>query len=650
MMRIYLMMMMAVVSVMVCAQGNPIENYTELERNSWGKIEGRYRYELTYDKDGWRKSEFVYYAGFDDGKWENEQLRDIGHYSYEFDTQGRVKVKAVTYEMENIHSYRIIANYAESPVRYTRYEKDGANYQQVAEWTCYDNGALATYTGRRYTSYYSEYGELLGELSEGEDFRRTGTLNDSTFILHNGDTERYRYDVKTGRLAEYTVTEDYGRYTGSSSFEFDPFGRISKAKEMYIGSWDEDDVVYEITYTYFNDEVYPIGNSWRDVFLFEGPLTKVVGKENGKIVFDQTFNRDAQGKILSVEEYNENSDDGGVATYTVDDNGHITKRTFTWTSIDWDTEKEITNEDVATYNWQGEEMTKMTRGGNRQNEGDDERNIETFEYTHGDGSCTMKMWDRYDEINNTYKLITITEKDRRYDEQGLSYTNGKEEIDYRLVRDIQKEDFTITHPNLGKDLDGFCPNLLTPISVKDRVAVVAPENNYEVRKHGFCEETNDYFDGSVYMWYVNMSKDYYFDVRHEGESVVCYDIYDRPAFVAMPNGLILQEYWYDDIEEFHEIEFAPAHAPRKADDQHLKNVTVISYHYNDMGWCTGQSVTIYDEEGEATTEDYTYEYDLTPVNAISDDQHSVDCKVVKDGTIYIIRNGRWYTTTGIRTK
>ena len=124
--RIYLMMMMAVVSVMVCAQGNPIENYTELERNSWGKIEGRYRYELTYDKDGWRKSEFVYYAGFDDGKWENEQLRDIGHYSYEFDTQGRVKVKAVTYEMENIHSYRIIANYAESPVRYTRYEKDGA--------------------------------------------------------------------------------------------------------------------------------------------------------------------------------------------------------------------------------------------------------------------------------------------------------------------------------------------------------------------------------------------------------------------------------------------------------------------------------------------------------------------------------------------
>jgi hypothetical protein len=53
--KIYLMLMLAVMPSMMRAQGNPIEGYTELDRDYQGSIEGRYRYELTYDKDGWRK-------------------------------------------------------------------------------------------------------------------------------------------------------------------------------------------------------------------------------------------------------------------------------------------------------------------------------------------------------------------------------------------------------------------------------------------------------------------------------------------------------------------------------------------------------------------------------------------------------------------
>ncbi|MBQ8051058.1 MAG: hypothetical protein IJ197_05725 [Bacteroidaceae bacterium] len=643
--RLYtLLLMLAMIAVFAQAQGNPIEGYTELDRSKWGDILGRYRYELTYDKEGWRKTEYVYYSEKVDGKWEfkTEELFDIGTYSYEFDTQGRVKVKAVTYEMDNKQSYRIMADYTSTPVKYTKYAKDGGSYEKKAEWTCHDNGAVAAYTdndGR--TAYYTESGEFLGDAREGGSLSRTGVLNDST-ITYDGSTERYRYDAKTGRLLEYSK-KDYGNEKMSLSFEYDKFGRISKWKEAYTDGIGDDfeNIDGEATITYFNDEVYPIGNSWRDVFFMEGPIAKVVGKNNGEVVYEITYNRDSQGMLTGVTEkdyYGEYE-----SNYKVQ-NGHITEKEITWKNGPTD---------VETYTWQGENVTKVIGPphGDVPDVPDTEKYMETIEYTHGDGTCTMKMHDTYDDANNSYYVVKTTEKDGKYNEQGESYYNGKKNGSYQLMRDIQREDFCVTRPNMGKDLDGFCPEVPVPVSVKDRVAVVGQKDGMGyAMKHGFVENTLDYFDGTVYMWYVNMGEENYYSVKHEGNLIMCYDSKERPVFAVL-NGKLMKEYWYDDRETESLVEIdtsAPALAPRKAEaETAMKNVTVIEYLYNNKGWCTGQTITIYDENGGGTTDEYTYQYDMTPVTGIRADGQGRNYKVAKDGHIYIVRDGHWYTTTGI---
>jgi len=653
--KIYtLLMMLATMPVLLYAQGNPIEGYTEFERDRYGNIIGRYRYELTYDKDGWRKTEYVYYCEKEYDKWQfnTEELYDIGTYSYEFDTQGRVKVKAVTYEMGRLDSYRILADYTSTPVKYTKYVKEYDTYNKDSEWTCHNNGAVAIFTNYDYyteTSYYSEAGEFLGNVREGESLYRTGSLNDSTFIRDHGKSEmfieHYRYDEKTGRLAEYSKIEEDDEFV--VKFEYDKFGRISKAYNKFKDHYN--DYEDEVTYTYFNDEYYSIGNSWRDVFFFEGPVAKVLVKENGVLYSETTFIRDAQGKLLSVEINESNPDNEHAIAFTVE-NGHILKKTDTWKAIDWDIEQETTIVDVTTYTWQGEEVTKVTRGANTQAVGDDERNMETIEYTHGDGICTMKMWDKYDAMNNGYSYVTITEKDGKYSEQEDEYYNGEIRGYYCLLRNIQKEDLSVTRPNTGKDLEGFCPEMPISISVKDRVAVTVRGKNTSLRNYGFVEETMDYFDGSVYMWYVNMDKEHFFDIRHEDDTIVCYDTYDRPVYV-LKNGLLIQEYLNEDLDLEQIVPYIPDLAPRKVEAKTgMKNMTVITYHYNDKGWCTGQTIAIYDKNGEVTMDEYTNHYDPASVSDIRADEQIHNHKVIKNGHIYILRDGHLYTPMGIQVR
>lgn len=41
---------------------------------------------------------------------------------------------------------------------------------------------------------------------------------------------------------------------------------------------------------------------------------------------------------------------------------------------------------------------------------------------------------------------------------------------------------------------------------------------------------------------------------------------------------------------------------------------------------------------------------MAGANSIHAGQQRSNCKVAKDGRIYIVRDGRWYSTTGIRMK
>lgn len=102
-----------------------------------------------------------------------------------------------------------------------------------------------------------------------------------------------------------------------------------------------------ITYKYFNDEVYPVSNSWRSVMYMEGPMSECVFLEKG----DETepdyeerivCTRDASGKITAVNHtYSKETDSEKSSVYVVDAAGHVTRRTYT--------NKETSGDRTETY-------------------------------------------------------------------------------------------------------------------------------------------------------------------------------------------------------------------------------------------------------------------------------------------------------------
>ena len=56
-----------------------------------------YRFVYAYNKDKVRSSETIYMREKVDGKWGPESLYDVGTYSYEYDSENRIKIKAVDY-------------------------------------------------------------------------------------------------------------------------------------------------------------------------------------------------------------------------------------------------------------------------------------------------------------------------------------------------------------------------------------------------------------------------------------------------------------------------------------------------------------------------------------------------------------------------
>lgn len=340
--------------------------------------DGLFRYVFAYDSNKQRSSETIYYKERNAGVWGSESLYEMGNYSYQFDSKGRLKVKEVKYSLgkPQFQTYRIMVDYndtaaaGEAVSTFKRYTlADDNNYQLEEQWSLYANGQLASHS--LFNSYdavshrYDENGTINAILSY--DFSgdrlvtkvtKSGTLNDST-IVHYEDgmpswTERYRYDGKTGRPLEYTT---WGKTVDAfhNVWEYDAQGRIV-LDEHYIDSSD-DEVDFptaaalsgkrrkgarlpfmsagwseaaanarkadaaprrnrtesamtepewkldeRITYKYFNDEAYPVSNSWRSVMNMEGPPSECVFMEKG----DETepdyeerivFTRDASGKI-----------------------------------------------------------------------------------------------------------------------------------------------------------------------------------------------------------------------------------------------------------------------------------------------------------------------------------------------------------------
>lgn len=114
--------------------------------------DGLFRYVFAYDSNKQRSSETIYYKERNAGVWGSESLYEVGNYSYQFDSKGRLKVKEVKYSLgkPQFQTYRIMVDYndnaaaGEAVSTFKRYTlADDNNYQLEEQWSLYANGQLA---------------------------------------------------------------------------------------------------------------------------------------------------------------------------------------------------------------------------------------------------------------------------------------------------------------------------------------------------------------------------------------------------------------------------------------------------------------------------------------------------------------------------
>lgn len=637
--------------------------------------DGLFRYVFAYDSNKQRSSETIYYKERNAGVWGSESLYEVGNYSYQFDSKGRLKVKEVKYSLgkPQFQTYRIMVDYndnaaaGEAVSTFKRYTlADENNYQLEEQWSLYANGQLASHS--LFNSYdavshrYDENGTINAILSydfSGDKLvtkvTKSGTLNDST-IVHYKDgmpswTERYRYDGKTGRPLEYTTwgkTVDafhnvwkydaQGRivldehYVDSADDEVDfptaaaLSGKRRKAARLPFMStgWSEADanarkadaaprrnrtesaltepewkLDARITYKYFNDEVYPVSNSWRSVMYMEGPLSECVFLEKGDKTepdYEERIvcTRDASGKLTAVNHtYSKETDREQSSVYVVDAAGYVTNRTYTKKQI-WGDITETYVEDYQ-YVWDSDCCVSM---------------VETYGILSGLQYRTSHVYT-YDTAANKFtdelsiSNETGTGTPFTYTVTYVMQQNGSDIEAYQLddnktryIREVQQEDVSFIAPNMLKDFDGAYPEPRTVISVKGRVVTTAtgPRGKY----YGYVEvpALND-ADNQ----YLTLAPGQYFSVKRVGNQLVCSDIDGFPVYVVEGN-LLKKEYIYLDNTSSVTPQTSVAPVAKAADGVEC---TEVEYFYSQYGLLVGQTLTDISADGKRT-ENISIEY------------------------------------------
>lgn len=637
--------------------------------------DGLFRYVFAYDSNKQRSSETIYYKERNAGVWGSESLYEVGNYSYQFDSKGRLKVKEVKYSLgkPQFQTYRIMVDYndnaaaGEAVSTFKRYTlADDNNYQLEEQWSLYANGQLASHS--LFNSYdavshrYDENGTINAILSY--DFSgdrlvtkvtKSGTLNDST-IVHYKDgmpswTERYRYDGKTGRPLEYTT---WGKTVDAfhNVWEYDAQGRIV-LDEHYVDSAD-DEVDFptvaalsgkrskgarmpfmsagwseaaadarkadaaprrnrtesaltepewkldeRITYKYFNDEVYPVSNSWRSVMYMEGPMSECVFLEKG----DETepdyeerivCTRDASGKLTAVNHtYSKEEDSEKSSVYVVDAAGHVTRRTYTNKETSGDRTETYVEDNQ--YVWDSDRCVSM---------------VETNGYTTGQQTKTSHVYTYDTAANKFTDELRITHENGTDEPSTVTYTvqhNGtsveatNKESAYcnsRYIREVQQEDVSFIAPNMLKDFDGAYPEPRTVISVKGRVVTTA--TGLRGKYYGYVEvpALND-ADNQ----YLTLAPGQYFSVKRVGNQLVCSNIDGFPVYVVEGN-LLKKEYIYLDNTSSVTPQTSVAPVAKAADGVEC---TEVEYFYSQYGLLVGQTLTDISADGKRT-ENISIEY------------------------------------------
>lgn len=613
------------------------------------EIQGDYcfRFVYAYNKDKERSSETIYMREKIDGKWSDEKLYDVGRYTYEYDSDGRVTVKDVVYDDGTgwFANYRVMVEYGDGVTSYTKYENynDSEGYQIVEGWSYYDNGQMASHTYYETKTghikqeiLFTPEGYISGIQKDMYKHTYTGSVNDSTIVSYNSEysedkgyyftdpcmTEHYKYD-STGKLLEYCRYEmnGYESYEDDCKYvySYDSLGRIAKITKYNLGDensgvvasraagepeWVED---YTETYTYFNDDVYGIGNSWHDVFDFDGPLTSMIVK-GSDYSSEMKATRDASGKITAIS-FKEESSYGSspVHEFTIDAAGHITKYTSVTTN-DWD--PDYRNEFVRDYTWSGENLVRGEYLDKTTDKAGSYESSWTDDYSYGPNSFTIIETNHYG-TSKTY----MEQKGNRF----YAYLDDSEdalrEDRWVNIREVQTEDVKFVRPNVMKDYDGFSTDSTIIVSVAGRVVCLnANDINYD-GGYGFTMgiDNKDMFS--------NIVPEAYFSVSHDGDKTVCKDMEDRPVYILEGDRLIKEYIYFEPSYEVqpgepNEVKGSAANTAARSETDPQTLYEEVTYHYADNGLPTGRTVVAVDENG-SRTEEISIEYKYDPTSGIN---------------------------------
>lgn len=645
----------------------PIEEFSEIVDNRY------YRFVYAYDTNKQRASETIYVREKEGDAWGEEQLYAVGTYSYEYDTQGRVKTKTVKYDRDEIEftSYRVMVDYnTDGSTAYSKYEwvAYNQNYEMVEQWIYRADGSLQEHIiqddgsleGGKQTTY-----DPQGNVTRYNQYQVSGGLNNTTITYQDDfgydsySLEHFVYDDKTGKLLEFQQEGEFSD-TEKYVFEYDEWGRIktinvygedSEAELPESGEVLEPThtrtsneahtwvLNYQENYTYFNDEVYDFTNSWKCVFNMDGPVSSITYKEfntyensgdvNGDGYVDEkdshanceytdnfTFQRNNEGRLLSVECNNSSGYMEGITAFTIDDNGQIV-RMINEESESWDNGSYYSLYE-QNYTWENGKVVQLSiydkyvmKESNEQYEGSYES---TSLFTYTDHSVTEKIT----EDNGTTKYVYRMQAGNRFEHRNWY---ADEEFDWDkntyIIREIQREDVSFIRPNPKKDLNGFTPEVPTILSRAGRVVCVA--DNLQTDRTFF---QSDWDDEWHYQNVLSEDDEYssqdevmgiYYAITHDGEKTIASNVKGWPIYV-LKGSQLLKEYKY--------YYLASSMGGAEGGEYTAKSLTFpegmaydeISYRYNNDGLLVGKEIISVDENGTKTEViDFEYKYDLTGI-------------------------------------
>ncbi len=669
--------------------GNILDEYEE-------KVDDRiFRYVYAYDKDKMRSSETIYKKVKTDEGWGEEQLYTVGRYTYEYDTQNRLSVKTVTYdENDDFETYRVMVDYGDGITEYTKYgwDKYDQKYYVRERWSYYDNGVLASYTdygngnGVK-SSFFDTDGVSTGYATEYSKITFGGELNSPVVTYYEADgwddatqqytswrqkrQETYTYDPATGKLAEYIVTDEYDdnkKYT----YSYDALGRIVAIREygeegdnveVPGGDVNGDGVVdeadkpvvasvkaastdniewvlnYEEMYTYYNDDVYCVGDTWHDVFGMDGPLASInVLDEDGERQ-ETVFTRADDGRLTGITFPDQVTDSYYTSTdvATIDAEGQILKivEEYSYESGSQEDDPNYNGEDYSYYSyfateytWENGQVVKTYVTDKYENTVNGETNSgewhETSRYTYGDGKVTFSTYDGDGQSPSSTTVIEEQGNMRKVHHR--QYGSGTTTENEYIARYVQTEDIAFVRPNLAADVEGMTADSTIVVSVAGRV-VCAYEGAWNTQ---FGYAVTEY-DNTAY--YANtMSGATYFTVEQDGGETICRDIYGLPIYI-LTGGRLTKEYKYYDVAQEIGPEVDPemrAAAMLSADIPAGQAYDEITYKYDAEGRLAGKTEISVDENG-TRTEDISLEYTYDEATGITSVEATANAGITLNG-------------------